>query len=334
MSVKMCGLLLVLVASAARAEQQVAADQVIDSFEQTFNVHPGHPTDPTDRICAAGEFVGTYAASALSRSRLFAGRPIPVAARFSLAEGNPRDSSASELALEFRLGDGSRQHMTMLNTPRFAAADPITFNEMIGAVKPDPSTGQPDEGRLREFLASHGDAFVRANFLTVAPPSDYANTTFFSVHTFRFIDALGRTHFVRWRFIPRDGEKTLRTSEGPGTRRNAMPEHLIEQLARGPLQWDMIVYVGQPGDTTDNPTIAWPEARKHFKAGTLTITRAIRGSEPACETINSDPLVVADGMAPADDPVLLFRSATYATAFVGYLSKALGLSHAASVVER
>ena len=28
----------------------------------------------------------------------------------------------------------------------------------------------------------------------------------------------------------------------------------------------------------------------------------------ACENVNYDPLVMADGIAPTDDPVLLFRS--------------------------
>jgi len=35
----------------------------------------------------------------------------------------------------------------------------------------------------------------------------------------------------------------------------------------------------------------------------------------ACEKINYDPLVMADGIAPTDDPVLLFRSSSYAVSF-------------------
>jgi catalase len=38
-----------------------------------------------------------------------------------------------------------------------------------------------------------------------------------------------------------------------------------------------------------------------------------RGAE--CETINYDPLVMADGIAPSNDPVLLFRSPSYALSF-------------------
>jgi catalase len=35
----------------------------------------------------------------------------------------------------------------------------------------------------------------------------------------------------------------------------------------------------------------------------------------ACEPINFDPLVMADGIAPTDDPVLRFRSPAYAVSF-------------------
>jgi catalase len=38
-----------------------------------------------------------------------------------------------------------------------------------------------------------------------------------------------------------------------------------------------------------------------------------RGAE--CERINFDPLVMADGIAPTNDPVLQFRSAAYAVSF-------------------
>ena len=35
----------------------------------------------------------------------------------------------------------------------------------------------------------------------------------------------------------------------------------------------------------------------------------------ACEPINYDPLIMADGIAPTDDPVLRFRSPAYALSF-------------------
>jgi catalase len=79
--------------------------------------------------------------------------------------------------------------------------------------------------------------------------------------------------------------------------------------------------MGEPGDPQDDPTLAWPESRPHFIAGTLTIAEATTQQKgAACEPINFDPLRMADGMAPTNDPVLLFRSAAYAVSFAKRLA--------------
>src|SRR4030095_13291244 len=64
------------------AGTEVTAPQMIDAFEGTFGVHPGQRRNHIKGTCAAGQFVGTKAAAALSRSALFSGKAIPVIARF------------------------------------------------------------------------------------------------------------------------------------------------------------------------------------------------------------------------------------------------------------
>ena len=49
---------------------------------------------------------------------------------------------------------------------------------------------------------------------------------------------------------------------------------MIERVKQGPVKWDMIVTLGEPGDPENDPTKLWPSDRKEFKAGTLTITGA------------------------------------------------------------
>jgi catalase len=44
------------------------------------------------------------------------------------------------MGLEFRLADGSKQHMTMINAPMFLATVPKTFLDNLLAAKPDPQT--------------------------------------------------------------------------------------------------------------------------------------------------------------------------------------------------
>ena len=313
-------------AVAEKAARDVTPGQVIDSLEGTFGIHQGQRRNHAKGMCAVGEFVAADGAADLSRSQLFSGARVPVIARFSLAGGNPNapdtTKNARGMALEFRLPGGSRQHMTMLNTPVFGAANPATFNDMILAVKPDPRTGRPDPAKLQDFLGSHPDALAQSSFLANHnPPASYANSAYYGIHTFMFIDSGGTRHPVKWRFIPRDGEKRLTSSEELAAAPNDFLERrLMERVARGPVYWDMVVYVGEPGDPEDNATLPWPETRKHLRAGTLSIVRATQQPGAECEKINYDPLVMADGIAPTADPVLLFRSPAYAISFSKRLS--------------
>jgi catalase len=310
----------------AAAAPSVTAPQMIDAFEGTFGVHPGQRRNHIKGTCAVGEFIGTRDATALSRSKLFAGATIPVVARFSLGGGNPDVPDAAPaprgMALEFHLPGGGLQHITMINVPIFAASSPGSFRDAIIAAKPDPKTGKPDPEKLRAYAASHPDAMALTQLASHhTPTANYYETTFFSVHTFKFIDAKGVEHLVRWRFVPRDGTRELTADEIKAAPHDFLEKDLIERAAKAPVIWDMIVYVGEPGDPQDNPTLAWPETRKHFTAGTLSITQATPQQKGvACEPINFDPLVMADGIAPTNDPILLFRSPAYGVSFGKRLS--------------
>ena len=120
---------------------------MIDAFEGDFGVHPGQRRNHTKGTCAAGEFVGTTDAAALSRSALFSGKTIPVIARFSLGGGNPEVPDAAPaprgMALEFRLPGGALQHITMIDAPIFSTESPASFRDLLVAAKPDPKTGSP-----------------------------------------------------------------------------------------------------------------------------------------------------------------------------------------------
>jgi catalase len=68
--------------------------------------------------------------------------------------------------------------------------------------------------------------------------------------------------------------------------------------------------------------------------GTLTITQALPGNAAVCAKMNFDPLIAADGIAPSDDPVLLFRSPIYGLTFSEILAESLAPVHAAPVAGR
>jgi len=245
---------------------------------------------------------------------------VPVVARFSLAGGDPEASDAERsprgMALEFRLSDGGLQHMTMINTPMFFAAMPWTFLDKMRALRPDPATGKPDPEALKAFAASHPDNRGQAAFLAEHnPPPSYATTAYYGIHTFKFVNREDRITRVRWRFVPQDGEKALTDAELTTMAKDFLEPALIERTKQGPVRWDMLLTIGEPGDPEDDPTLAWPKERKEMKVGTLTISSAMAQKGAGCENINYDPLVMGDGIAPTNDPVLLFRSPSYGVSY-------------------
>jgi catalase len=310
---------------ALTAEPEVTAPQVIDAIEGVFGATKGERRNHIKGTCAIGEFVGSKQAAQYSRSALFSGVPVAVIARFSLAGGNPKApdtaKSARGIALEFKLPGGQLHHMTMLNTPMFGAASPKTFLDLMQATRPDPSTGKPDPERIKAFKASHPDNLAQAEYLAGNnPPASYARSAYWGIHTFKFVDEKQKVTLVRWRFVPQDGELQLSDEQMKTAAPNFLELALIARTQQGPARWDMMVSIGEAGDPEDNPTVLWPDSRKQFMAGTLSITAAKPQKGAECEPINFDPLMMADGIEPTKDPVLLFRSPAYAVSFSKRLS--------------
>jgi catalase len=310
--------------AAARPDSEIAektfvatADDVVNSLEQAYGLNRGKRRNHTKGFGALGSFVGAPEAAQYSRSLLFSGQEIEVVARFSLAGGDPEGSDAEKsprgLGLQFRLPGGSLHHITMIHTPMFFAMMPKTFLDKFLALKPDPATGKPDPAKFKAFLDSHPDNMPQFHFLqTTNPPPSYANCAFYGIHTFKFVDRDDGPTMVRFRFVPQDGEKQLTDAQQKSMPRDFLEAAFIARTLQGPVRWDMLVTIGEPGDPEDDPTLLWPDDRQEFRAGTLTLTSAMPDPKAGSYKINFDPLMMADGIEPTNDPILLFRSPSYA----------------------
>jgi catalase len=296
------------------------AQRSLDSLESAYGIHPAQRRNHTKGIGFIGQFTGTSEARRYSRSLLFRGAPTEVIGRFSLAGGDPdaadTERSTRGVGLQFRLSDGSLQHMTMLHTPMFFATMPQTFIDKFFALTPDPKTGKPDPAVFKKFLDTHPDNAAQAHYLAQNnPTASFANCPFFGIHTFYFINEAGDRTMVRWRFQPKDGVVNLTDAELETKGPNFLHDALKERIKKGPIEWDMMVTLGEPGDSVTNPTVLWPTERREFRAGTLTIHSVMDQEKAPSYGINYDPLVMAEGITASDDPILLFRSQSYGLSY-------------------
>ena len=307
------------------AEEVVTADQVVGAIEKQFGTTPGQRRNHINGVCVAGSFTGDQSIQAYTTSPLFSGKSIAVIGRFSLAGGSLKIPDTARnprgMALEFELPQRKVQHFTMLNVPVFGAATPQSFYDGVVANTPDPATGKPDPEKQAAFKTSHPDAQALGEYLAKNNPvASYANSDFYSIHTFKFINKANKTTLVKWRFVPQDGVKRLSDEELKTAPARFLDDEIMARTKAGPVRWDMILTIGEPTDEQTNPTVYWPTERKQIKAGVLTLTSASPQQGGACEKINFDPLVMAQGIAPTNDPVLLFRSPAYADSYAKRLT--------------
>jgi catalase len=214
------------------------------------------------------------------------------------------------MALQFQLPGGALHNMAVLNIPVFGAATVRSFLEGLQANIPDAATGKPDPEKQKAYFASHPDAKPLVDWLSAHnPPPSFADSAYNSLHAFKFIDAKGQEHWVKWRFEPRDGLKFLSDAEVAAAPEDFLAARWNERLRQGPVVWDMIVSLGEKGDPIDNPSVAWPATRKEVKVGVLSLDKS--GGD-ACDEINFDPNLVSSGVEPSpEDKILAFRSLAY-----------------------
>src|SRR5258708_22696978 len=187
-----------LFAALSEGGEELVALAGNDALEGAYGRHKGKRRNHTKGLGATGYFVGTNEAAQLSRSALFDGDRIEVVARFSVAGGDPSASDSERsprgVGLEFRLKNAALHHMTMIHTPMFFARTPSTFLDKFLALAKDVHTGKADPSKFTAFLMQHPDNAAQMHFLAPNnPPASYANSAFYGIHTFRFVDHAGKT---------------------------------------------------------------------------------------------------------------------------------------------
>jgi len=300
--------------------QRLTQDGMMDAFEDANGAHPGFRRNHAKGVCVTGWFETSGQAVPLSKAALFRPGTVPVVGRFALAGGMPlqADSPATvrSMALRFLPPGGEEWRTGMNNIPVFVVNSARGFYDQISASARDPATGKPDPEKMKAFLAAHPET-VRALAIIAKRPvsSGFANSTFNGLDAFRFVNAAGAAVPVRWSTVPVQPFVAHDAAPSEMSDPNYLFKDLIDQIAQHPLQWRLVITVGQESDPTNDATLPWPADRHQIDAGTVTIDHAESEDGGNCTAVNYDPLVLPPGIEPSDDPLLSARSAAYAASF-------------------
>src|SRR4051794_20876881 len=242
------------------------------------------------------------------------GDPVRVTLRFSNGGGNPDIPDYARegrgMAVKFYLPDGSTTDIVALTIPCFFARTPEDFLEFTRLRKPDPETGQPNMEKLGSWLGEHPEAQQSVQAAVGAsPPDSYATAAYNSIHSFRWIDSAGDGRWLRYRFVPEEGESSISDEEARERGRHYLAEDIVE---RSGAAFKLLVVLAEDGDPIDDPTAAWPEERQKVEVGRLELGGEDTEREQGDDVLVLDPTRVTDGIELSDDPILRFRPRAYA----------------------
>ena len=288
------------------------AEEVVDAINDISGRHEGHRAAHAKGTLMAGRF--TPSGAGLTTAGHLQSDPVAVTARFSNGGGNPAIPDYARegrgLAVKFYLPDGSKTDVVGLSLPCFFARTPEDFLEFTRARKPDPETGQPDFGKIGAWMEQHPEAGPAIHAAVSAePPESYATVLYNSIHSFKWTAPDGTERWVRYRFEPEEGERTLPDEDAKALGRDYLQSEL---LGRDSTAFRMVVVIATDDDAVDDPTVAWPEERERVEVGRLELTGPETERERGDDILVFDPTRVSDGIELSDDQILRFRPRAYA----------------------
>ena len=260
-----------------------------------------------------------------------AGARTPVFVRFSTVAGSRGSADTVRdvrgFAVKFYTREGNYD-LVGNNIPVFFIQDAMKFPDLVHALKPEPHHEMPQ-------AASAHDTFW--DFVSLMPesthmlmwimsdrtiPRSYRMMEGFGVHTFRFINAKGVSHFVKFHWKPKLGKHSLVWDEAQklaGKDPDFHRRDLWESIAQGNFpEWELGVQLVEEDKASSlgfdllDPTKLIPEEM----VPVLTVGRLVLNRNPdnffaETEQVAFHPGHVVPGIDFSNDPLLQGRLFSY-----------------------
>ena len=286
--------------------------ELVDALHSAFGTHPARAVHAKG-IILEGAFTPAKDASELTRAKHLQKTKSKIIIRFSDFTGIPDIpdniglANPRGLAIKFIMPDGSTTDIVGHSFNGFPTANSDQFRELLLAIgRSGPTASKPTA--LDSFLDTHP---VAKTFLTTQKnPASYAGISYFGVNAFKFTNAKGESHFIRYQFIPADGEELLTAEQmaakGPGY----LQEEIRKRIAKKSIKFKLYAQIAEGGDNIEDPSVAWPASRKRVLLGVIEITRLAANTTVQDKSLSFIPNNIPDGIETAD-PMLNFRSKAY-----------------------
>ncbi|MFK8985772.1 catalase HPII [Acinetobacter seifertii] len=255
----------------------------------------------------------------------------PIFVRFSTVQG-PRGSADTVrdirgFAIKFYTQEGNFD-LVGNNAPVFFVQDGIKFPDFVHAVKPEPHTEIPTGATAHDTFWDFVSLVPESAHAVIWAMSDRAiprnlrSIQGFGVHTFRLINAEGKSHFVKFHWTPKQGLSALVWDEAQklaGKDPDFHRRDLYEAIEQGFYpEWELGVQIVEEEDEMNfdfdllDPTKIIPEELVPVTPiGRFVLNRNVDNFFAETEQVAFCPGHVVPGIDFTDDPLLQARLFSY-----------------------
>ncbi len=255
----------------------------------------------------------------------------PVFVRFSTVAGQSGSADTARdvrgFAVNFYTQEGNYD-LVGNNIPVFFIQDAINFPDLIHAVKPEPHNGMPQAASAHDTFWDFATLMPESTHMLMWAMSDRAIPRSlrmmegFGIHAFRFINAQGVSHFVKFHWKPKLGVHGLAWDEAQklaGKDSDFHRRDLWEAIDSGNFpEWELGVQIVDEGKEAElgfdilDATKLIPESQVPVQlVGKMTLNRNPDNFFAETEQVAFHPGHLVPGIDFSNDPLLQGRLFSY-----------------------
>lgn len=292
--------------------QKSSPAQLVDALHTTFGNHHSRAVHAKG-IILEGYFTPDPHAAELTKAFHLQRTKSKVIVRFSDFTGIPDIPDNSGLAnprgfaIKFQAPNGASTDIVGHSFNGFPTATSDEFRELLLAIAAS-GNDAPKPTALDNFLAAHP---IAKTFLTTQKsPVSFATINYYGVNSFKFTNDKGITHYVRYKFVPENGEQLLTSEQMVASGHEYLMDEIKTRIAKRSITYKMFVEIAERTDKIEDPSVAWPASRKKILLGTIVINKMAPNTAIEDKALFFIPNNTPDGIETAD-PMLNFRSKAY-----------------------
>jgi catalase len=282
---------------------------------------------------AHGYFENYESLSDLTRADLFqrAGERTPAFVRFSTVAGNKGSADLARdvrgFAVKLYTAEGNWD-LVGNNIPVFFIQDAIKFPDLIHAAKQEPDRGFPQAQTAHDNFWDFASLMPEAIHMLMwvmsdrAIPRSFRFMEGFGVHTFRLVDARGRSTFVKFHWKPKQGMQSVVWNEAVkinGADPDFHRRDLWDAITRGDLpEWELGLQLFDETfadrfafDVLDPTKLIPEEEVPVHRVGRLVLDRMVENFFAETEQVAFCTQNIVPGIDFTNDPLLQGRNFSY-----------------------